>query len=40
MCLVEVDGINKPIASCTVKVTDNLSIFTNSVMVRKHVKLF
>ena len=35
MCLVEVDGINKPIASCTVKVTDNLSIFTNSVMVRK-----
>lgn len=35
MCLVEIEGIIKPIASCTVKVTDNMSIFTNSSMVRK-----
>jgi len=35
ICLVEVEGVNKPIASCTVKTSNNLSIYTNSVMVRK-----
>ncbi len=40
MCLVEIEGVLKPIASCTVKVTDNLSIFTNSVMVRKLDKVY
>ena len=32
MCLVEIEGIIKPIASCTVKITDNMSIFTNTKM--------
>lgn len=40
MCLVEIEGIAKPVASCTIKVTEGMSIFTHSVMVRKHVKLF
>lgn len=40
MCLVEIDGITKPITSCTMLISDNLSIFTDSVMVRKHVNLF
>jgi NADH dehydrogenase/NADH:ubiquinone oxidoreductase subunit G len=40
MCLIEVEGVAKPIASCTVKVSDNLSIYTNSVMVRKLDKRF
>lgn len=40
MCLVEVEGVNKPIASCTVKISDNLSIYTNSAMVRKLDKLY
>lgn len=40
MCLIEIEGVAKPVASCTLKVTDNISIYTNSVMVRKHGKLF
>jgi len=35
MCLIEIEGVTKPIASCTVKITDNISIYTSSVMVRK-----
>lgn len=35
MCLVEIEGVAKPVASCTLKITDNISIYTNSVMVRK-----
>lgn len=40
MCLIEIDGIMKPITSCTMLLTDNISIFTDSVMVRNHVRLF
>lgn len=40
MCLVEIEGVAKPVASCTLKITDNISIYTNSVMVRKHVKQY
>lgn len=40
MCLIEIEGVLKPIASCTVRVTDNLSIYTNSVLVRKQDKVY
>ena len=35
MCLVEVKGVNKPIASCAIPVTDNMVVFTNSKLVKK-----
>ena len=35
MCLVEVKGVNKPIASCAIPVTNDMVIFTNSKLVKK-----
>ena len=35
MCLVEVKGVNKPIASCAIPVADNMVVFTNSKLVKK-----
>src|SRR5271170_5121748 len=35
MCLVEVEKINKPIASCAITVNDNMQIFTNTILVKK-----
>nr|QFQ52393.1 NADH dehydrogenase subunit 11 [Paramoeba aparasomata] len=35
MCLVEVKGINKPIASCAIPVNKDMIIFTNSGLVKK-----
>jgi NADH dehydrogenase/NADH:ubiquinone oxidoreductase subunit G len=35
MCLVEVQGIQKPIASCAIPITNGMTIFTNSKLVKK-----
>jgi NADH dehydrogenase/NADH:ubiquinone oxidoreductase subunit G len=35
MCLVEVEGILKPVASCALPITNNMKIFTNSKLVKK-----
>lgn len=35
MCLVEVKGINKPIASCALPISNNMEIFTDSKLVKK-----
>ena len=35
MCLVEVKGVNKPIASCAIPVTNDMVVFTNSKLVKK-----
>src|ERR1700679_1418125 len=35
MCLVEVGKIAKPVASCTLSISDNMQIYTNTVLVRK-----
>jgi NADH-quinone oxidoreductase subunit G len=35
MCLVEVDKVPKPVASCAYPVADNMVIYTDSAMVRK-----
>nr|YP_009308407.1 NADH dehydrogenase 11 [Paramoeba pemaquidensis]AOS85545.1 NADH dehydrogenase 11 [Paramoeba pemaquidensis] len=35
MCLVEVKGVNKPIASCAIPVTPGMVIYTNSKLVKK-----
>jgi NADH-quinone oxidoreductase chain G len=35
MCLVEVKGINKPIASCAIPVAPNMVVYTNSKLVKK-----
>lgn len=35
MCLVEIDGIDKPIASCLTEVSDDLVIYTDSAFVKK-----
>ena len=35
MCLVEVKGVNKPIASCAIPVTNEMVVFTNSKLVKK-----
>jgi NADH dehydrogenase (ubiquinone) Fe-S protein 1 len=35
MCLVELENSPKPIASCAVTVTNNMKIFTNTILVRK-----
>jgi NADH dehydrogenase/NADH:ubiquinone oxidoreductase subunit G len=40
MCLIEIEGISKPITSCTMQLNDNISIFTDSVMVRKQDRVF
>ena len=34
MCLVEVEGVPKPVASCTHKIHDGISIHTNNHVVR------
>ena len=35
MCLVEVSGVLKPIASCAMPISNNMSIFTNTKLVKK-----
>ncbi len=35
MCLVEVIGVIKPVASCALPINDNMKIFTNSKLVKK-----
>ena len=35
MCLVEIDKLEKPVASCATNVTDQMKIFTNTPMVQK-----
>jgi NADH dehydrogenase (ubiquinone) Fe-S protein 1 len=35
MCLVEVQGVVKPVASCAMPINNNISIFTNSKLVKK-----
>lgn len=35
MCLIEMEGIEKPVASCVTEVSPNISIHTNSIFVRK-----
>lgn len=35
MCLVEVEGIEKPVASCLTDVTDNMVVYTDSLFVKK-----
>jgi len=35
ICLVEVEKSPKPVASCALPLTPNMSIFTNSALVRK-----
>jgi formate hydrogenlyase subunit 6/NADH:ubiquinone oxidoreductase subunit I len=35
MCLIEVENSEKPVASCVTLVSENLSIFTNSLAVKK-----
>ena len=35
MCLVEVKGLQKPIASCAIPINNNMIIFTNSKLVKK-----
>jgi len=35
MCLVEVAGMLKPVASCALPIADNMQIFTNSKLVKK-----
>lgn len=35
MCLVEIGKISKPVASCTLSISDNMQIFTNTILVKK-----
>jgi len=35
MCLVEIENVTKPVASCTITTTENMVIFTHSALVRK-----
>ena len=35
MCLVEVQGISKPVASCALPVSDKINLYTNSKLVKK-----
>jgi NADH-quinone oxidoreductase subunit G len=35
MCLVEVSGVLKPVASCALPISDNMKIYTNSKLVKK-----
>lgn len=35
MCLVEIENVSKPVASCTITATENMVIFTHSALVRK-----
>ena len=35
MCLVEVEGIEKPVASCLTEVADNMVVYTNSIFAKK-----
>lgn len=35
MCLIEVEGVKKPIAACALPIAANMSILTNSVLVKK-----
>ena len=35
MCLVEVDGLSKPIASCAVHASENMRVFTDSPFIQK-----
>jgi len=35
MCLVEIEGIEKPVASCLTEISDGLSIYTDSLFVKK-----
>ncbi len=37
MCLVEVAGMLKPVASCALPIADNMQIFTNSKLVKKQI---
>ena len=35
MCLVEIENLEKPVASCATKISENMKIFTNTPMVQK-----
>ncbi len=35
MCLVEIEKIGKPVASCTLNVIENMQIYTNTILVKK-----
>lgn len=35
MCLVEIEGMDKPIASCLTEVSENLVVYTDSIFVKK-----
>jgi NADH-quinone oxidoreductase subunit G len=35
MCLVEIEGLEKPVASCAIEVENNMSIYTQSIFVKK-----
>lgn len=35
MCIIEIEGVNKPVTGCTTMISDNISIYTHSKMVRK-----
>ena len=35
MCLVELDGIEKPVASCLTEISEGMSIYTDSIFVKK-----
>lgn len=35
MCLVEIEGMDKPVASCLTEVSENLIVYTDSVFVKK-----
>lgn len=35
MCLVEIEGMEKPVASCVTEITENMSIFVDSPFVKK-----
>ena len=35
MCLVEVEGLEKPVASCLTEVSDNMIVYTDSIFAKK-----
>lgn len=35
MCLVEIEGVEKPVASCLTEISENISIYTDSIFVKK-----
>ena len=35
MCLVEVEGVEKPVASCLTEVSNDMVVFTNSLFAKK-----